>query len=90
MVYMNGSKAARRQASISNNTKIYGDMGGIVSKIGVSMSARSHLNRSGNTRQVIPLAPVEGLQYMLDKNLLSVNPQTSGGVGRRVLLMRFT
>lgn len=89
MVYMSGSKAARHQAMIYNNTKIYGDMGGLVPLIGVPTSARSYLQLAGNTRQVIPPSPSAGLQYMIDNQLLSVNPQCSGGVGRKALYMCF-
>ena len=82
----NAEKAARYTASITNNTKIYGIVGGLAPLQGVPTSVRSDYQLRGATQQVIPLEPAAGLAYMQQKQLLSVNPQASGGVGRRVLL----
>ena len=86
MVLYNASKAARNATSISNNTKNFGIMGGLASLQGVPSSVRSDYKVRAASKQVIPLAPGPGLSYMKQKNLLSVNPQASGGVGRRVLM----
>ena len=86
MVLYNAGKAARNAASISNNTKIFGIMGGLAPLQGVPTSVRSDYQLRAATKQVIPLAPAPGLSYMKSKSLLSVNPQASGGVGRRVLM----
>lgn len=82
MVLYNAGKAARNAASISNNTKIFGTMGGLVPLQGLPSPA----GRRASTKQIIPLAPGPALSYMKKNNLLSVNPQSSGGVGRRVLM----
>ena len=84
MVLSNAGKAARNAASISNNTKIFGIMGGLAPRHGVPSSVRSNYQMRVSTKQVIPLAPDPGLTYMKQNSLLSVNPQASGGVGRRV------
>ena len=87
MVLMNGSKAARNAASISNNTKIYGIMGGSATSIGkLPLIGGSCLSSRFPTCNKIPLSPEEGLAYMKANNLLSVNPST-GGVGRRSTLI---
>ena len=86
MVVYNAGKAARRAASISNNTDIYGTMGGLAPLQGVPMAHRSIVQMRAKSKQIIPLSPVAGLAYMKANNLLSKNPQASGGVGRRVLL----
>ena len=85
MVLINAGKSARNAASISNNTKIFGIMGGLAPRHGVPSSVRSNYQMRVATKQVIPLAPDPGLTYMKQNSLLSVNPQSSGGVGRRVL-----
>ena len=88
MVLMNGSKAARNAASISNNTKIYGIMGGSASSIGkLALIGGSCLSTRFPNCNKIPLSPEEGLAYMKANNLLSVNPLASGGVGRRMTLI---
>lgn len=86
MVLYNAGKAARNAASISNSTNIYGTMGGLAPLQGVPTSVRSNYQIRAATKQMIPLAPGPALSYMKKNNLLSVNPQASGGVGRRVLM----
>ena len=86
MVLYNAGKAARNAASISNNTNIFGIMGGLAPLQGVPASVRCCYKDRVATKQVIPLAPAPGLAYMKQKSLLSVNPQATGGVGRRVLM----
>lgn len=85
---MNLGKKARLSASIANSTKIFGIMGGTVSVIGVDASTRSALNHRATRRNRIPLDPVAGLSFMTTNKLLSVNPQSTGGVGKMVLLSR--
>lgn len=86
MVVYNAGKAARRAASISNNTQIFGIIGGLAPLQGTPMAHRAIVQVRAQSQQFIPLAPAAGLAYMRKNNLLSVNPQGSGGVGRRVLM----
>ena len=86
MVLMSAGKAARNQASISNNTKIYGPIGGLVPIIGVPTSSRSYLQQAGNTKLVIPSDPIQGRDYMIANNLIQKNPASSGGVGKHCLM----
>ena len=88
MVLMNGSKAARNVSSITNNTKIYGVMGGTGPKIGkLALLSGNCLSTRYPSCNKIPLTPVAGLEYMRANNLLSVNPLASGGVGKRTTLI---
>lgn len=80
MVLMNGSKKARNAASSSNQTSHYGDMGGIPRLTGHTASILHKLQL--NTGTPIPPGAVEGLTFMQQRGLLSVNPQGSGGVGK--------
>lgn len=82
MVLMNAGKAARNAASITNSGKIYGTMGGLVPHIGVDNSVRSMQRSRGNTKML----PMYTVAQMKEKGLLSVNPQVSGGVGKKVLM----
>ena len=68
----------RYKSSITNNTNIYGIMGGLAS---VRLNGVSDTNRA-TSKLTIPSDPVKGLAYMREHNLLSVNPQCTGGVGR--------
>lgn len=87
MVYMGGGRNARHQASLSNQTSHFGIMGGVPSRANKRVgSIRALLIRSTSSLANIPVKPVPGLAYMRRKNILSVNPQASGGVGKRVLL----
>ncbi|MEX0597510.1 MAG: hypothetical protein WD512_13530 [Candidatus Paceibacterota bacterium] len=79
---MSGSKRARSTPSITNNTKIFGIMGGTVSLTGRRDSIVHHLKRKATNFNPIPSAPTAGFEYMLSRNLLSRNPLCSGGVGR--------
>ncbi len=82
---------ARSISSQMNKTSIFSIMGGLAPT--TTISASSHraysVNASGHpTNQlVIPTDPVQGLSYMCTNNLLSVNPQCSGGVGRSISSM---
>ena len=86
MVLMSAGKAARHQAMIYNSTDIFGPIGGLAPVIGVPTSARSYLQQAGNTKLVIPSDPRLGRQYMQANGLIQMNPASSGGVGRRVLM----
>ena len=83
---MNLGKKARLTASITNNTKIYGIMGGTVPLTGKENSLRSHLLQKATTFNIIPTDPLKGLEYMTVNKLLSVNPQASGGAGKKSLM----
>ena len=69
-------------ASITNNTNIYGIMGGSARLIGHKASILHRLQK--NTGTPIPTAPGPGLTFMTERGLLSVNPQSSGGTGVNV------
>ena len=83
---MSGSKKARSTPSITNNTNIFGIMGGLAPRVGVSDVAvyrhqqikggRGLPNLNGKT-------PEAQQYYMKTHNLLSVNPVGSGGVGKK-------
>lgn len=85
MVLLNAGPRARAAASISNNTKIFGIMGGLAANHGIPSSVRTQYRYRSATKH-LPTQPAAGLAYMKKNNLLSVNPQTSGGVGLRNLL----
>ena len=88
--YMQGSKRARNTPSITNSGKIFGIMGGLAPRVGLS-------NAGTYNHQVIKggrgLPELYGKSIAFQKNyltfnkLLSVNPQCSGGVGKRMLMM---
>jgi hypothetical protein len=88
MVLMSAGKSARHQAMISNNTQIYGSMGGLASFIGTPLVNRSHLIHNATTNMVIPPGPTAGMLYMQQNGLIQRNPAFSGGVGRRTLMFR--
>jgi len=88
--YMQGSKRARHTPSISNQTSIYGIMGGLASRTGVSnVATYNHIRIKGG--QGLPelngKTPTYQKNYMKANNLLSVNPLGAGGVGRMNLLI---
>ena len=83
---MSGSRMARNAASLTNQTRIFGIMGGLAPTTNVAQGVKNFRLRRARSRQTIPLAPGPGLEYMRRMGLLSVNPQASGGVGKRVLL----
>ena len=67
-----------RSASLVNKTSIFGIMGGLYNR---KISGRSSMNRV-TSRLEIPPSAAAGYKYMKLHNLLSRNPQGSGGVGR--------
>ena len=86
MVLMNSSKKARNAASITNNTKIFGGMSGLAPRTGSTTSLRRHILSKATVKNRIPLG-AQGYIFMRDNNLLSKNPQCSGGVGKGKLFM---
>ena len=81
MPNMNLGKKARHTASITNRTSTFGIMGGTIQSGNYRNSIRSATYRA-TTLNKIPPKPTPGKEYMLAHNLLSRNPQCSGGVGR--------
>ena len=79
---------------ITNNTNIYGIMGGLAPMKNISAAThRSYRIGHARVHQDIPLDPEEGLEYMLGDNpmgkyLLSKNPQCAGGVGKMAILAK--
>jgi hypothetical protein len=89
--YMQGSKKARNTPSISNKTSVFGIMGGLAPRTGLSNTAtyRHILIKGGRgLPQLYGKTPQEQKQYLKQNNLLSVNPLSSGGVGKRTLMFR--
>lgn len=78
---MNGSKRARNAASMSNQISHFGKMSGTVPLTGRTWATRNAIIRNSGYCNCIPQGPA-GLQYLINNNLLSRNPQCSGGVGR--------
>lgn len=84
---MTGSKIARNQSSLVNQTSIYGIMGGLAPTRNARASIiRIRLIKGRSNLAGMPTRPVPGLEYLRANDMLSVNPQGSGGVGKRVLL----
>lgn len=88
---MNGSKRARNTPSITNNTKIFGIIGGLAPRVGTSDIAvyRHQLIKGARgLPQLNGQTPAQQHAYLKRNHLLSVNPLASGGVGKRVLMFR--
>lgn len=85
MVLMSAGKKARHQASIANSTKIFGVIGGLVPSVGVDASTRFMMLNSGNTK-TLEARGIKTEAELKSNGLLSVNPQASGSVGKKVLL----
>tara|TARA_B100000683_G_C12503596_1_gene558344 strand:+ start:6 stop:2468 length:2463 start_codon:yes stop_codon:yes gene_type:complete len=80
---VNGSRTKGSTQKITNNTRTFGIMGGLAPHRNVRVSTLQGYRKGHATlKQRIPLSPGEGLNYMFSNNLLSRNPQCSGGVGR--------
>ena len=92
---MNAGKKARHAASITNSTKIYGIMGGSINAGSRRSSIRTALNRATTQTSVPstynfyprPSGPNKSknlsrnaYMFMVNKNMLSVNPTGSGGI----------
>jgi len=88
---MQGSKRARSTPSISNSSKIFGIMGGLAPRTGFNnLGTYRHVQTKGcsGLPQLYGLTPTAQQTYLKNNNLLSVNPLTSGGVGKRTLMFR--
>jgi len=88
---MQGSKRARHTPSISNQTSIFGIMGGLAPRTGnMNSGIYRHLLIKGSRGlpQLNGKTPEQQQLYLKQNNLLSVNPLTSGGVGARTLMFR--
>ena len=88
---MQGSKRARHTPSITNQTSIFGIMGRRAPRTGISdVAAYRHIQIKGSKGlpQLYGKTPEQQQQYLKQNNLLSVNPLTSGGVGKRTLMFR--
>jgi hypothetical protein len=88
---MNGSKRARHSPSITNNTKIFGIMGGLGPRVGVGVSNvgtyRHILTKAGQgLSELYGLTPAQQEKAMKERNILSRNPLGSGGVGKKSLI----
>jgi len=75
------SKKANSLDSLRNRTTTFGIMGGTITSGNYRNSIRTATYRATTYNQ-IPPRPNPGKEYMLAHNLLSRNPQCSGGVGR--------
>ena len=84
MVLMNGSKRARNVASITNNTKIFGTMGGLRPNVGKDASVSD--NRAN--AKTLDSRGIKTEAQLRTAGLLSVNPASSGGVGKKELFQR--
>ena len=90
---MSGSKKARSTPSITNNTKIFGLMGGLAPRVGTSDVAvyRHKIIKGGRGLPELNGKTPEQQQYYMKVNrLLSVNPAGSGGVGKKSNLYHFS
>jgi hypothetical protein len=88
---MQGSKRARSTPSIANSTKIYGIMGGLAPRVGISDTAvyrHTQIKGAKGIPQLNGKTPAQQLTFLTANKLLSVNPLTSGGVGKRTLMFR--
>lgn len=88
---MQGSKRARSTPSIANSTKIYGIMGGLAPRVGISDTAvyrHTQIKGAKGIPQLNGKTPAQQLTFLTANKLLSVNPLTSGGVGKKTLMFR--
>ena len=86
---MQGSKKARSTPSIANQTTIFGIMGGLAPRVGLSDQAvyRHQQIKGGRGLPSLYNLPFpQQYAYLQNNKLLSVNPLSSGGVGKKVLL----
>ena len=76
---LSGGKGTHN-ASRSNQTSHFGDMGGTPRMTGHRASIIRRLQI--NTGTPVPTGAVAGPAYRASRGLLSVNPQGSGGIGK--------
>ncbi len=92
MVNMNLGKKARLSDSITNSTCIYGVMGGLAPRVG--NNTNQGVYNAIRIRGCVGIPPQyyncgpKTYNYLKKNNLLSVNPASSGGVGR--MFMSYT
>ena len=87
MVLMNGSKKARNAQSITNNIcNLGGDKkGGLITMQGRNPNLSNAItNRAPYCCVQTNLGCIAGLAYLKAKNLMTMNPQCSGGVPHRM------
>ena len=72
---------ARNRGQRTHKTSVFGIMGGTINSGNYRNSIRSATQKATNYNK-IPPRPDDGYNYMLNNDLLSKNPQCSGGVGR--------
>lgn len=85
--YMSGAKRAKNTPSITNNTCILGGpkKGGLVTMQGRNANLSSAItSRAPYCNCNMPLDCVAGLAYLKANNLMTMNPQCSGGVPHRM------
>ncbi len=82
MVLMNAGKRARNAASITNNTKIFGIIGGLRPNVGVDAS----VNDNRANARTLASRNIKTEAQLKSAGLLSKNPAGSGGVGKKVLM----
>ena len=80
MVLMNAGKKARNAASIYNNTKIFGIIGGLRPTTGKNTIDDRAASKTLASQGIRTEAQLKA------KGLLSKNPAGSGGVGKKVLM----
>lgn len=88
---MQGSKKARSTPSIANSTKIFGIMGGTAPRIGISnQGTYNHVVIKGGRGlpELYGKSIAFQRNYLFTNKLLSVNPTSSGGIGKMALLRR--
>ena len=86
---MQGSKKARRTPSISNQTSIFGIMGGLAPRVGLSDAAvyrHQVIKGSRGLPQLYGKSTDYQKNYLFANKLVSVNPVGSGGIGKGTLL----
>jgi hypothetical protein len=84
---MSGSSRAKRTPSITNNIcNLGGDKkGGLISMMGRNPNLSNVIrNNATYCNCNMPLGCVAGLAYLTAKNLLTRNPQGSGGIPTRM------
>lgn len=88
---MQGSKRARNTPSITNNTKIFGIMGGLAPRVGLSNAGTYNhqvIKGGRGLPELYGKSPSFQQNYLKVNKLLSVNPLGSGGVGKKTLMYR--
>ena len=86
---MTGSKRARSKPSVTNKTSIFGIMGGLTP---MTTNVNGYGNERKNSGKSFSFLYNRSINYQRDylfnNKIVSVNPQCSGGVGKRNLLMK--